>query len=474
MPHTNNIETFRKHYLKYNSQQLHKDLEKLMIRRSWMDKLFNQPIAYAPSTTSYDHLVKPKPVEWLISKAIWAKNAKKVQAVQRKDIPSARKRRIVMSLLQRIRQITVHWFLVLDIIGSRDRTDIIMLVEEFGTALSEETVARTCDYIIEIAEKAKRAKEDFKRDEGFIELKNHDKVQKYLDAGMPVPAKIAEPGPPKKDCFSIHHWTISGYPLLHSSKTEAVIDLISTRLVKTPLRKFIVFTQSRPIIQILSRLLTREKIRHLSFHGGMHRNDRSRAIDNFRKESDKSVLIMSLFAGGEGLNLACASCVINIDLWWNISKEEQAHMRIIRINQMQETEIIRIVLEDTFDQHIIQKQQKKQAKINPAMHAGSKRSKELSYEDMLQVLGECDVKSLDVSDSEGSRVDENDLESWMEIDEDELKRNHVDAYGEGEASRSIDDLMRQAADSTRSEARQGAESDSTTGLDDLLDRYSSI
>ena len=397
MPHSSNEQEFKRHYLQDGNKVLHTALQHIMIRRTWQTKFFGRASAYVPPTSSSDIPVTPKPMEKHFCQLIWKKNAKKIRSIQaNKNIPPADKKAKVMALLSRIMQMTIHWCLVLEFIGQRSHEDIENLLREFCSEASNVDLASARNYIIDISEKYEQELTKFKNEEATLQAKNQARKLQYEKASMPIPAKLKQLPRPKKNQFSIHSWSKAGHPLIHSSKTEAVVREIMTRLQKDPLRKFVVFTQSRPIIEILSRWLTREQIEHVTYHGSMKTKDREVAIKIFT-EQETSVIIMSLFAGGEGLDLKCATCVINIDLWWNRSKEEQAHMRIIRIGQEKETETIRIILKDTFDQHIIKRQNEKQAKIEGAMLAANENHKGWTLDDTITALEE-DVALFDSTD----------------------------------------------------------------------------
>ncbi|CAG8973999.1 hypothetical protein HYALB_00008548 [Hymenoscyphus albidus] len=91
------------------------------------------------------------------------------------------------------------------------------------------------------------------------------------------------------------------------------------------------------------------------------------AVRKIENTPDIKVMICDLKCGGVGLNLAFASRVINVDLWWNTCIEQQAFCRVYRIPQPLETHFTRLIVEDSVDWRIYELQLKKKAIIDPTM-----------------------------------------------------------------------------------------------------------
>jgi SNF2 family DNA or RNA helicase len=90
----------------------------------------------------------------------------------------------------------------------------------------------------------------------------------------------------------------------------------------------------------------------LFYHGSLTRKTRDKIVEEFQNNPDKRVLIVSLKAGGTGLNLTAASHVVHYDLWWNPAVENQATDRVYRIGQKDNVMVYRFITEGTFEEKI--------------------------------------------------------------------------------------------------------------------------
>jgi DNA repair protein RAD5 len=125
-------------------------------------------------------------------------------------------------------------------------------------------------------------------------------------------------------------------------------------------RKVVVFSQWTSMLDMVSQLLTRHGFSHCTFNGGLSQEARERVLTRFAKDPSVEVLVISLKAGGVGLNLTCASVVILLDPWWNPGVEEQAVDRVHRLGQTQDVMVKRYVVTDTVEDMILQLQQRKE------------------------------------------------------------------------------------------------------------------
>ena len=117
-----------------------------------------------------------------------------------------------------------------------------------------------------------------------------------------------------------------------SGKTEKFISLLSQILANN--EKVIAFTQYKEMGNILSTIIQNElNVSPLFFHGSLNTNQRQNMLQEFETNSDQKIMLLSLKAGGTGLNLTSATNVIHYDLWWNPAVEEQATDRSYRIGQ---------------------------------------------------------------------------------------------------------------------------------------------
>ncbi len=128
---------------------------------------------------------------------------------------------------------------------------------------------------------------------------------------------------------------------------ELVTDLLDQD------ERALVFTQFREMGELLVQHIGEQFHFTPSFlHGGVTRNGRDRMVDSFQAVAGPPLLIVSLKAGGTGLNLTAASQVIHYDRWWNPAVEDQATDRAWRIGQQRTVNVHKLVCEGTVEERI--------------------------------------------------------------------------------------------------------------------------
>ena len=135
-----------------------------------------------------------------------------------------------------------------------------------------------------------------------------------------------------------------------SSKVEALKLIVDNLSVKED--KLIVFSQYVETLKQISKDLNGE-ITHEIYHGGLSEDTRNKIITRFREEEGPRVLLMSLKAGGIGLNLQEASSVVLFDRWWNPAVEEQAINRAHRFNRKNVLHAFRFTVVDSIEEKIV-------------------------------------------------------------------------------------------------------------------------
>jgi len=135
-----------------------------------------------------------------------------------------------------------------------------------------------------------------------------------------------------------------------SSKVETLKLIIDNLSGKED--KLIVFSQYVETLKRISENL-QGKITHEIYHGGLSEDARNMIITRFQKEEGPRVLLMSLKAGGVGLNLQEASSVVLFDRWWNPAVEEQAINRAHRYNRKNVLHVFRFMVVDSIEERII-------------------------------------------------------------------------------------------------------------------------
>jgi SNF2 family DNA or RNA helicase len=136
-----------------------------------------------------------------------------------------------------------------------------------------------------------------------------------------------------------------------SGKMQKTIDILQTIIENE--EKVIIFTQYTTMGNILQKLIKEYfKMEILFFHGSLNQKQRNEMIEKFETISKYKVMIISLKAGGTGLNLTAANHVIHYDLWWNPAVENQATDRVFRIGQEKNVIVHRLITTGTFEEKI--------------------------------------------------------------------------------------------------------------------------
>ena len=138
---------------------------------------------------------------------------------------------------------------------------------------------------------------------------------------------------------------------------------------------------------ILENIIKEEySVNPLFFHGSLNVKQREEIIKNFQEDINHKIMILSLKAGGLGLNLTSASNVIHYDLWWNPAVEDQATDRTYRIGQDKNVMIHRFITLSTFEEKIDKIIKDKRELANAAVFEGERTITELSDDEIYEIF----------------------------------------------------------------------------------------
>lgn len=170
-----------------------------------------------------------------------------------------------------------------------------------------------------------------------------------------------------------------------SGKTQMLLDLLD--LILENGEKTLIFTQYQEMGDLLLPVL-KEKlgIEAQFLHGGCSRKQRDEMVEHFQKNHAARVLLLSLKAGGTGLNLTAAANVIHYDLWWNPAVEAQATDRAFRIGQQRNVQVHRFITQGTLEEKIDAMIQKKKELANLTVASGEKWVGELSNAELRELV----------------------------------------------------------------------------------------
>ena len=170
-----------------------------------------------------------------------------------------------------------------------------------------------------------------------------------------------------------------------SGKMEVLISILENILDND--EKVIIFSQYVKMGEILKKLIEKEFSEEvLFFHGQLSRKKRDEMVDKFQNSAENRIMVLSLKAGGTGLNLTAAQNVIHYDLWWNPAVENQATDRAYRIGQENNVMVYRFITSGTFEERINQILMEKIELAEIAIDSRESFITEMSDDDLNEML----------------------------------------------------------------------------------------
>jgi len=190
----------------------------------------------------------------------------------------------------------------------------------------------------------------------------------------------------KQICNHPVHYTKKGTVVKeHSGKAEMAISLLEK--IVSARKKVLLFTQYKEMGNLLVQLIQTElQITPLFFHGSLTRKKREIMIEDFQNGNVSPIMIISLKAGGTGLNLTAATNVIHYDLWWNPAVEAQATDRTHRIGQSRNVIVHRLITIGTFEEKIDEMISAKKELAELTVSTGEKWLSELSNQELKEIF----------------------------------------------------------------------------------------
>ena len=178
-----------------------------------------------------------------------------------------------------------------------------------------------------------------------------------------------------------HPALVPGQQATHSSKVERLVDSLSTAVADG--HKALVFSQWTSLLDLIEPALKEAEIDFERLDGSTQ--DRGGVTARFQSAEGAKVMLISLKAGGTGLNLTAADHVFLVDPWWNPAAEAQAADRAHRIGQERPVFIYRMISEGTVEERILGLQEKKRALFEAALGDASAATA-LSRDDLLELF----------------------------------------------------------------------------------------
>jgi len=170
-----------------------------------------------------------------------------------------------------------------------------------------------------------------------------------------------------------------------SGKTTLLFGLLRGILDNN--EKTLIFTQYQEMGKMLVEMLGEEFDLEVPFlHGGLSRKNRDGMVEDFQNNRTTRIMILSLKAGGTGLNLTAASNVIHYDLWWNPAVEAQATDRAYRIGQKRNVMVHRFITQGTFEEKINKLLLNKRELANLTVSTGEKWIGDMSNSELRDLV----------------------------------------------------------------------------------------
>lgn len=173
-----------------------------------------------------------------------------------------------------------------------------------------------------------------------------------------------------------------------AEKLGAIMELVDEAMEAG--RKVLIFSQFTSYLDVLSAELDRRGIGHFAITGATPKRERVRLVNEFNGD-ETPVFLVSLKAGGTGLNLTGASVVVHADPWWNAAATDQATDRAHRIGQNREVDVYKVVAKGTIEERIVALQEAKRDLADSVIAATAGEALAgLTRERLAELLGEAD------------------------------------------------------------------------------------
>ena len=173
-------------------------------------------------------------------------------------------------------------------------------------------------------------------------------------------------------------------PYRNSAKLEAFRELLAESIDAG--HRMLVFSQFTSLLGLLREELDREEVSYCYLDGSMTTRARQAAVDRFQNDATVPVFLISLKAGGTGLNLTGADVVVHYDPWWNPAAEAQATDRTHRIGQTKVVTSYKLICAGTVEEKVLTMQDTKRALLADVFEASAAVAAKLSLADLQALL----------------------------------------------------------------------------------------
>ena len=169
-----------------------------------------------------------------------------------------------------------------------------------------------------------------------------------------------------------------------SSKLEQCVEIVKDAVEAG--HKILLFSGYTSMFELIEKELDNNAIKYFKLTGATKVDERIRMVDEFNENKNIKVFLISLKAGGTGLNLTGADMVIHYDPWWNASAENQATDRAYRIGQKNHVQVYKLITKNSIEEKIYELQQRKSQLIDNMLDTKVSFISRLSKEEILKLF----------------------------------------------------------------------------------------
>ncbi len=169
-----------------------------------------------------------------------------------------------------------------------------------------------------------------------------------------------------------------------SSKLEQCMEIIQE--ASNSGHKILLFSGYTSMFEIMEKELKDKEIKYFKLTGSTKVEERIKLVEEFNQNSEIKVFLISLKAGGTGLNLTGADMVIHYDPWWNLSTENQATDRAYRIGQKNNVQVYKLITKNSIEEKIYELQQKKAELVDQMLSTKTSFINKLSKDEIMDLF----------------------------------------------------------------------------------------
>ncbi len=169
-----------------------------------------------------------------------------------------------------------------------------------------------------------------------------------------------------------------------SGKLKQCLNLVTEAIESG--HKILIFSSYTSMFEIIEKEFNKLGIKYYKLVGNTPVNKRVKMVDEFNNDSSIKVFLISLKAGGTGLNLTSADIVIHYDPWWNISAENQATDRAYRIGQKNSVQVYKLITSNSIEEKINKMQERKEKLSKDILSTEETFINKMSKEEILDLF----------------------------------------------------------------------------------------